>query len=171
MRTTPALLVLLALACCDGSTRAARPVPRGRTAQPTGGGLPPSIVNRVVDLLDHPVLLDQSPGHVTWESASFDTAPFDTIVVKPAADMIGGLMDCEVAWQVGPDDDFVDPLDYTFDPTFFPVLPAAAGPVRGTAGKVFCHASPPPDPLGDDRGGPGSGAGTLTDVKVLLRRK
>ena len=136
------------------------------------GGPPASIVNRALDLLAQPVFLEQDTDHATWQSREFDTSQFDTVALKHSAEMISGSMRCAIAWKLGSDDTFVDPLPGDSGLASGANASFATPQVLGTSGKVFCRPFQP-CPLGCDRPGfdAPSAAGTLTDVKILLRRQ
>ncbi len=129
------------------------------------------VVNQVLELLDQPVFVELGTDHGVWESPAFDTAQFDSIVIKSETHPAAGYVFCEFQWKFGPDDWF---------PSSAPVLPTSGNwqyqfepsplfyvPVQGLQGRVACLAFP-----GYVFGGvPGPARGTVDHVRVLLRRK
>jgi hypothetical protein len=153
--------------------------PKGRPVGPS-----PRVVNEVVDCLDRPADLDTETND-TWESESFDTSQFTRIAVRMEGDVSEALasITCFVSWQFSPEDTFQGAFPLAVVGLSFAQLggvpPHGVGEVTGTRAKVTCRLQGPPrpgpliDPLGDQ---PEAGSqqaqvtGTITDVKVLLRR-
>ncbi len=155
---------------------------------------PPMVVNEVTDLLNEPVELEAGTDQDVWQSTAFDTSQFNVVVLHAVADVSDGCLSCRVAWQFGHDDPFqgAAPIIYLVAPPSPPDppdpgdperpdgipdlyrggIPDEIGSVRGMQARVVCEASiwTPCVNIGIDPQIPTNPAGTLTDVKVLLRR-
>ncbi len=144
---------------------------QGAGARPGG----PPVHNRVLDLLDAEVLLnsDEAPS---WFSEPFGTARcFTRVIVKTASEIDEGFLRCYTEWQFTDDDEF-QPFDSTtgiigddVNPRIVPSGGNDASDVYGLRGRVRCDLLGAPDLGGGDP--PPPATGSLTDVKVLLRRE
>ena len=113
------------------------------------------VANRVIDLLDVDVNVPNS--NVFFVSEPFDTGAFTTLIISTAGMMTVGDYSCSPRWQV------VD------DGPFFQITGIVLGantnrvseplPINGVRAQVACQSNP------------GSTAGTINDVTVLLRRE
>jgi hypothetical protein len=130
------------------------------------------IVNRVIDLLDQTIALNTT-GVAQWESAPFDTSQFEWIGLHVSAASADGNVRCETAWRYSADDDPVlgPPSSSTLTEInrggfLLAVSAAPFSTVIGLEGRIVCRI----ELGGDPRGDPPQASGTITDVKVLLRR-
>ncbi len=161
--------------------RAAGPGESARTSTIRAAMAHGPIVNKVIDLLDEPIAFSVTPGTIIWESAPFDTSQFSRIAIRSSASP-DSFVWCQAVWQFTQDDEFLASGGMGYLVAGGLLFPSAGGPseVAGLRGKIVCRASGRigvahyPD-LGDDRTrypttDPEPVAGTLTDVKVLLRK-
>jgi hypothetical protein len=171
MKIVSSLFAAVVLVAVVGPAVAIASEPSSSNTPPRGGP-PPAIVNRTLDLLTESVVLEEGTDHATWHSREFDTSQFDTVALKIVTDAGSGPVHCEIAWKLGHDDEFIDPIPDAVLPTSVTIRSIQNPQVLGTSGKVFCRAAQTCGTLGCDRGDPpGPAVGTLTDVKVLLRRQ
>lgn len=157
--------------------------PGSRTGNPPAAEGP--IVNRVLDLLNAQVTLRTEEGADTWQSVPFDTSQFTRAGVRLTAvtTQTGVGIGCTLAWQFSPDDAFQEGLPGSYsrviygdlgdDRTVLPLLlyPSGISEIQGTRARVVCRIvsigfGQPGDPPSE----PPVYEGTLSDVKVLLRR-
>jgi hypothetical protein len=176
---------------------------KGRPDDPGAQGhsrraVTPVPVNRVVDLLNEEVYLEDGSDRELWVSDVFDTSAFTIIGLRVSGEADIGCLVCEVAWQFGPDDPFEIsvPSELIFAPIVIPDPGPGEAPrpdafpdlylqrprwpigvplsdfaeVRGMRAKVVCEAPLGcPYVLGEDPTIPQPSSGALSDVKVLLR--
>lgn len=144
----------------------------GAGSGPRAGG--PPIHNKVVDLLDEEMFLN-SDDAASWISEPFRTARFNRAILKTATEVDGGFLRCYTEWKFTPDDEFqaLGPPPSVIGDDVTPRVVPSTGPdaylVYGLIARVRCDLLPPPDfGVGDP---PPPATGSLTDVKVLLRRE
>ena len=146
-----------------GEVTSSNPVPP-RLRQP--------IVNRMLDLLDEEIFLEQVGGESEWESPSFDTSQFNQLILKVDSQASSGIVSCTTEWSFGGDDSFVPGSTF---PVFVGddaqaqrfALGLTPQTVVGLRGRIRCSL------VGPDFGGGGTpdpANGVISDVKVLLRR-
>jgi hypothetical protein len=161
-----------------GQVTAERPGDAGSAQGPK----PTRIENRVIDLLDERVtLMNSVDEYVGWTSEPFDTSQYTWVGLRMTGDvaMATSTLWCQVSWRYTPEDDFLpggphatDGFQVIGDDTGTVVIdpppsgivlpsPAPFTYVGGLQGRVSCGANRPRN---------GAGSGTLTDVKILLRR-
>ena len=123
----------------------------------------------MLDLLDEDVFLDSDSSQNLWESEVFDTGQFNVVGLTIRGEAVAGSIVCYTAWQLVPGDEFLlsSPLRTIDAPGVRPPIGfLGPGMIQGLRAKISCSAEaavgndPPPFP-----------SGTLTDVKVLLRRE
>jgi hypothetical protein len=139
----------------------------------TSGSQP--IRNRVLDLLDETIVLNTT-GVAVWESTPFDTSQFEWAGLHVSAASLDGNVRCETAWRYGADDEAVLGSPATSSRTEInraggSLLPGPiVVPIAATAGleaRIVCRI----EIVGvDSRGDPPQATGTISDVKVLLRK-
>jgi hypothetical protein len=175
------MLLVLAIFSVSAQTRPFLSGPSGQ----------PKITNEVVDLLDSEVSLDTETSRTVWESEPFRTAQANRIGIRADLDMESGSIQCSTWWQFTADDEFQPGLPTMPPPLIFigddlgtigdegeivgerPRPGLVLGPpthfsdVYGLRAKIVCHVNPGPD-FGQ---GPAPARGTISDVKVLLRRE
>jgi len=138
-----------------------------------GPGAGPPIHNRIHDLLDEELFLS-SDETASWTSAPFHTSRFNRVILKTASEVESGFLSCYLEWQFAEDDEFEafaatgTVIGDDVNPRI--LVPAGSNPslVYGMRARVRC------DLRGSDFGSsepPPPATGSLTDVKVLLRRE
>jgi len=169
MSSHRSLIPLILLILCVHPTLADG---RGNGAGPQASG--PPIHNKVLDLLDEELFLD-SGETASWTSAPFSTARFNRAILKTASEVENGFLRCFTEWQFTPDDEFQalgPPASVIGDDVSLRIVPATGADaylVYGLRARVRCDLLPAPDfGIGDS---PPPATGSLTDVKVLLRRE
>lgn len=164
---------------------------RGRAPLLLSQAGPGKIANQVIDLLDSGVSLDTEASRTLWESEPFRTSQANRIGIRVDVEMESGSIQCWTGWQFTADDEFLPgfpttwaPLPYIGDDIgtigddagirgerpdarLFYGSPGHFTEVYGLRAKIVCQANPGPD-FG---GGAAPGRGTISDVKVLLRRE
>jgi hypothetical protein len=193
MRVALATVTVFLLACStlaatgEGERRAAGDeasagsgAPGARVGSGTARRVPPPmraplVVNEVVDLLDADVYLESDTEDDLWESREFDTSQF-TVIGLHVSGEIDGSVGCHLTWRFTADDGFRGASPSTWIGTRAVTGRVASDPefgaVRGLRAKVVCAPTifvfgdfghdPPPEPE--------PSSGTVSDVKVLLRR-
>jgi len=159
------LCVLPALAAGPGDN----PGVRHAGARPGG----PPIHNKVVDLLDEALFLDSDTP--SWTSSPFVTGQFNRAILKTASEVENGFLRCYIQWQFSTDDAFqtfgprATVIGDDINPRIVDPSGADAHLVYGLRARVRCDLNPGPDFGISDP--PPPATGSLTDVKVLLRRE
>jgi hypothetical protein len=146
----------------------------GQKPGPETAGPPPGpVVNQVIDLLDSDVHLDTETGDNLWESETFDTSQFTSIGIFMSGEATIGSLSCATSWQFSDDDEFLESFPNTsisasgFLRNLDPEDNFTA--VMGLRARVRCRATPGGD-IGTFPPSPLRGSGTVTDVRILLRR-
>jgi len=158
----------------------------GRPATMASPQGPRRIVNQVLDLLDRPVALDSETENDFWESEPFPTSQYNRIGIRADTEVESGSISCSTWWQFTRQDEFRPGLPTTaatvpfigedprprgevpdLRPDLFLGAPSNFSDVFGLRAKIVCALAP-----GDfGQFPPAPSAGTLSDVKVLLRRE
>jgi hypothetical protein len=173
MRKNSTAVISLAVAalilCCAAPITSARAA-SGKQPPGKNRARPPAapVVTEIVDLLDGKLFLDEETGETVWRSRVVDTSRFVRIGLRAYGDA-QGLITCNVAWRFSEDDDFRQTVPWVwFGFTAYqgPDPRVEHSEVRGLSARVICE-------LRRSALDPGSSlpaSGTLTDVKVMLRR-
>jgi hypothetical protein len=138
--------------------------PGGKHARP----LAAPVVNEILDLLDEDLFLAEEANQDVWRSEVFDTSQFTRIGLRAYGEA-QGLITCSVAWRFTDGDEFRESIPWVWIGNPFyqgPDPQVRFSEVRGLAARVICEL----DRSSLDPGSSLPASGTLTDVKVMLRR-
>jgi len=156
-------------------TLAARSGDNPGVRQTAAGVSGPPIHNKVLDLLDEELFLDSDGDTQSWISSPFKTSQFNRVILKVASEVEDGFLRCYLEWQFTRDDEFeafgttTSVIGDDINPR--PIFSSGTDPhlVYGLRARVRCDLVPGPDfGIGDP---PPPATGSLTDVKVLLRKE